>query len=116
MRLPFFDRFIKNHSLQSVDMEEVIDKLLREIMRNPQNDYEQAANNIDASIDYARIAMEQIELHAPVLLQTMQQIAQEPDDTILSEKTGIILPYIAQLREIMDRQSYEDDIFLLEDD
>ena len=99
MRLPFFDRFITKNK-HFVDMEEIIDKMLREMMRRPGEDYLQIADSINASEQHAENAMEQIQLNAPVFY---------PDDTVIAGETGIILPYIAQLREIMGRQKLDDE-------
>lgn len=108
MRLPFFDRFITKNK-HFVDMEEIIDKMLREMMRRPGEDYLQIADSINASEQHAENAMEQIQLNAPVFYRTMQLVGQEPDDTVIAGETVIILPYIAQLREIMGRQKLDDE-------
>ena len=59
MRLPFFDRFITKNK-HFVDMEEIIDKMLREMMRRPGEDYLQIADSINASEQHAENAMEQM--------------------------------------------------------
>lgn len=110
MKLPFWDRYIKIK--HSVDMEEITDKTLREFLRSPQEDYIQISEAIGAREDETKMVMEQLEQNAPVFYRMAALLQKESDDAKIVGETGVILPYLTQLREIAQRQQLDEEEWL----
>ena len=106
MRIPFFDRFVSK-SKSFYEMEEITDKALREYLRNPQKDSIQIGEAIYADEQKTSLVIEALEHTLPVFCDIANRIQKEESDEQIAGETGVILPYIRQLRQIVRRQQLE---------
>lgn len=107
MRIPFLDRFVTK-SKSFYEMEEITDKTLREYLRSPWEDYQQIGQAIYADENKTRTVVEAMECTLPVFCRIVERIRKGEEDERIVRETGVILPYIAALREIAGRQQPED--------
>lgn len=108
MRIPFFDRFVTK-SKSFYEMEDIIDKTLREFLRSPWEDFRQIGEAIYADENKTKTVMEDIEHTLPVFRSMVSRIRKGEEDKTIVQETGVILPYIVTLREVILRQQPEDE-------
>lgn len=108
MRIPFFDRFVTK-SKGFYEMEDIIDKTLREFLRSPWEDYRQIGEAIYADENKTQTVVADMESTLPVFRSMVNRIRKGEDDETIAQETGVIIPYIVTLREIILRQQPEDE-------
>lgn len=106
MRLPFMDRYIRKKR-RAFEMEEIIDKTLREFLRNPGEDAEQIGDFLATDSEKTGRVLEEMARSIPVFCRIAGAVREESDDTRIAAGEGVILPYVASLREIAGRQQLE---------
>lgn len=88
-------------------MEEIIDKTLREFLRNPGEDAEQIGVFIATDSEKTGRVLEEMTRSIPVFCRIAGAVREESDDIRIADREGVILPYIAALREIAGRQQLQ---------
>lgn len=109
MKIPFLNRFITKKK-SAFEMEEITDKTLREFLRNPWEDEEQIGDVLAGDSRKIGMVMEQMKRMLPVFCRITGCIDKETDDVKIAGEEGVILPYVAALREIAVRQKPEDNV------
>lgn len=106
MKIPFLNRFVmKTGSIY--EMEEITDKTLREFLRNPWEDDQEIGDAIAGDSQKISMVTERMQQMIPVFCRIAVRVGKEEDDWIIAREEGVILPYVAALREIAGRQQPE---------
>ena len=108
MKIPFLDQYIKKKR-RAFEMEEVTDKTLREFLRHPGENAEQIGDVLAGDSEKVGRVLEEMARSIPVFCRIAGCISRETDDARIAGEEHVILPYVAALREIAERQQLQNE-------